>query len=69
MRQPETFGQVVARLRQAGGMTRYRLAKSAGMSAVHLARLEDGKQQPGLAVARKVARALGVSLGVFDDCS
>ena len=69
MRQPETFGAVVARLREAKGWTRYRLAKTAGLSPVHLTRLEQGEQQPGLAVADRVARALGVSLSTFDGCS
>jgi transcriptional regulator with XRE-family HTH domain len=68
MAPPETVGAALLRLRQAAGMTRYRLAKSSGVNASHLMRLENDEQGPSLAVALKIARALGVSLAAFDGC-
>lgn len=58
----EDFAATLARLRAAAGLSRYKLAQLSGVSAVHLGRLEAGTQQPGLAVIRKLAKALGVGL-------
>lgn len=62
----EAFAAALARLRTAAGLSRYRLAKLSGVSALHLGRLESGEQRPSLATAQKVAAALGVSMAVFD---
>lgn len=62
-----TFASILARLREAQGWTVYRLAQESGVSKQFLAELERGEKQPSLAVAGKLARALGVGLAAFDE--
>lgn len=59
-------GAVVRAAREALGWTVYRLAKEAGVDQSQLLRIERGDQGMSLETARKLARALGVSLAVFD---
>jgi transcriptional regulator with XRE-family HTH domain len=62
---PAHDGDTVKALREAAGLTQYRLALDASISAQALAKIErTGGLQ--LATARKLATALGVSLAVFD---
>jgi transcriptional regulator with XRE-family HTH domain len=49
------------RLRQARQLTQQQLAKKASISQAYLSRLEMGKaKNPGLWVAQRLAKALGV---------
>jgi transcriptional regulator with XRE-family HTH domain len=59
------FGERLAQLREAAGLTRYRLAKDALLSAIHLARLEEGVSVPTWPVILRLADALGVGIADF----
>lgn len=62
----DTFAARLIALREAQGWSRYRLAKLCGVSAAHLGRLEAGAREPSLAVAQRIADALGQRLAVFE---
>jgi transcriptional regulator with XRE-family HTH domain len=59
-----SFGQHLARLREAAGLTRYQLAKDAGLAAIQIHRIEGG-QVPSWSTACRIADALGVDIGAF----
>jgi transcriptional regulator with XRE-family HTH domain len=59
---PRQIGQRLARARKARGLSRYALAKQAGVSRVHVAILEKGEADPTVGMLAKLARALGVPL-------
>lgn len=59
------FGHRLRKLREARGWTKYRLSKESRVTAQYLAELEAGEKQPSLEIARRLARALGESVGVF----
>jgi transcriptional regulator with XRE-family HTH domain len=65
-KKPDTFAVRLARLREARGWSAYRLAKEAGVTSGQLSHLESGRRGPTLETARKLARALGVSLAEWD---
>jgi transcriptional regulator with XRE-family HTH domain len=50
------------RLRTKQKMSRYKLAQRAGISRVHVKRLEEGEQDPTLGTVARLAKALNVSL-------
>ncbi len=53
-------------LRQAKGLTQVELAGKAGVTQAYLAQLEAGvRGNPSLDVLERLARALGVQVGVF----
>lgn len=54
-------------LRQAAGLSIYRLAQLTGLSKSYLGKLERGAQAPSLETARTIAKALGRGLSVFDE--
>jgi transcriptional regulator with XRE-family HTH domain len=57
------FGQRVTRIREERGMTQQELASKAGTTYQTIWRIENGKHaEPGIYIARRIARALGVSL-------
>ena len=57
------FGQRVTRIREERGLTQQELAAKAGTSYQTIWRIENGKHaEPGIYIARGIARALGVSL-------
>jgi DNA-binding XRE family transcriptional regulator len=62
----EGFAARLRQLRQAFGLSVAGLAGKAGLSRTHLHNLESGVREPKLETARRLAKALGVSLGVFD---
>jgi transcriptional regulator with XRE-family HTH domain len=64
--QQQTFGQRLAQLRQASGLTVYGLAKAAGIANGHVAAYEAGKKSVQGETLAALARVLGVSLGAFD---
>jgi transcriptional regulator with XRE-family HTH domain len=57
----------VKRLREVRGMTQEALAKKAGLSRGYLARLETARQDPGLSVVERLARALRVKASALID--
>jgi len=50
-------------LRTKQKMSRYELAQRAGISRVHVKRLEEGQQDPTIGTVRRLAKALNVSMG------
>lgn len=56
------IGLRIRELRLERGMTLDQLARSAGISASHLSRLERGQAEPSFTVAAGLASQLGVSL-------
>ena len=57
------FGRRVTRIREERGLTQQELAARAGTSYQTVWRIENGKHaEPGIYIARRIARALGVSL-------
>ena len=50
------------RLRARAGLSQADLAERANLHRVFIARLETGRQDPGLATLEKLAKALGVKL-------
>src|SRR3954454_16595737 len=60
--EPAHFGEIIRRLRQEAGMSQAGLAGAAGIHQRQINRYESGEQQPALDVARRLARALGVTL-------
>ena len=66
------FGQRVTRMREKRGMTQQELAAKAQTTYQTIWRIENGKHaEPGIYIAARIARALGVSLdylcGVYED--
>jgi len=58
----------IKELRTAQGLTSERVSLKAGCSVTYVNKLERGLRNPGLALARRIAVALGVSLDeVFPD--
>lgn len=49
-------------LREARGLSQYRLAKDSGVSQADIWRIENDKQKPGIETLRRLAVALGVTL-------
>jgi transcriptional regulator with XRE-family HTH domain len=58
----EAIGITIYRLRQQHNMTQAELAQRAGTRQEYISRLETGARRPGLAMMRRLAMALGVSL-------
>ncbi len=57
------LGDVLRRLRGAKGLTQAELARRAKITDEYVSMLESGaKQNPSLAVLRRLAKALGVSV-------
>ena len=59
----DLFATRLARLREQAGLTVAELAARAGLHRDYIYRLERGEREPSLAVAKALARALGVTLG------
>lgn len=55
------FGAAVRALRVNAGIAQEELAHLAGIERSHMGKIERGEHMPTLALALKVARALGVS--------
>lgn len=57
------FGRRVLQMRERRGLSQQELANQAGTTAPTIWRIEHGKHaEPGIYIARGIARALGVSL-------
>jgi DNA-binding XRE family transcriptional regulator len=51
---------IVAKPRKAKKLTRYALAKAAGISQVYVRKLEEGRSDPTVGMLQRLAKALGV---------
>jgi transcriptional regulator with XRE-family HTH domain len=61
----KTFAAALTRIREKAGLTKYGLAKAAGVDAAFIGLIEAGQKMPGWETACKLADALGVSLDQF----
>jgi transcriptional regulator with XRE-family HTH domain len=59
------FADILRAEREAGGWTQISLAEASGVPVWTIRDLEQGKRQPMLATAYKLAKALGVSLDMM----
>lgn len=57
----------LAEIRKRKGMTQTQLADLAGITRVSVARYETTDREPNLTTARRIARALGVSLSELTE--
>jgi transcriptional regulator with XRE-family HTH domain len=63
-----TFAEKIKQLREAAGLTQAQLALGAGLSLGIVRDYEQGKKEPTLRSAFKLAEALGVSCEAFKVC-
>src|SRR5689334_5033182 len=59
------FADKLRALREAAGISKYELAKRAGLSKQELSRLELGQREPSWATVQALAKALGVTCEAF----
>jgi DNA-binding XRE family transcriptional regulator len=64
-----TFGKLLQSLRVRASLTQERLAQASGLSIGIVRDYEQGKKEPSMRSAFKLAEALGVSVEVFKDCA
>lgn len=64
----ESFSACLRRLRDGTGLSQPKLAEKAGISVMALRNWEQGRREPYIGTAAKLAQALGVSLAEFDRC-
>jgi transcriptional regulator with XRE-family HTH domain len=57
---PSRIGMKLKRLRRAKKLSKYALAKQAGISAAYVAKLEAGRSDPTVGMLQKLAKALDV---------
>ncbi len=58
----------IRELRAAQGLTQTELAQKAGIPQSHVSRLENAEHSPTHLTLEKIARALGVEVGMIDPC-
>jgi transcriptional regulator with XRE-family HTH domain len=63
-----TFAERLKHLREKAGLTQVTLSTSSGMSLGIIRDYEQGKKEPALRSAFRLADALGVSVEAFRDC-
>jgi transcriptional regulator with XRE-family HTH domain len=63
-----TFAEILKQLRERAGLTQAALALKAGLSLGIVRDYEQGRKEPALRSAFKLADALGVSCEAFKDC-
>src|SRR5262245_25443307 len=61
----ETFADRLQALREAAGISQYRLAQLSGITKQGISRLEMGETRPAWDTVQALARALGVSVEEF----
>jgi transcriptional regulator with XRE-family HTH domain len=64
-----TFGERLQQLREKAGLTQERLAEASGVNVWAIRNYEQGRREPNWKVAIHLARALGVTVEAFGDCS
>src|SRR5262245_42334266 len=62
-----TFGQRLAELREARGLTKYALSKRAGLTKQAISRIESEGRSPTWDTVQLLALALGVSCEAFNN--
>jgi DNA-binding XRE family transcriptional regulator len=60
------IGKKIRELRLAASLSQDELAKKTGLPQSHISRLEAGKHSPSRVTLEKIAKGLGVELGVLD---
>jgi transcriptional regulator with XRE-family HTH domain len=60
-----TLGSAIKVVRTAGGIRQRELAKKIGVTANYLSLVEGGKREPSVAVLNRLAKALGIPVGIF----
>lgn len=55
----------IRELKEARGLTSYRLSKTSGVSQTYLREIESGTKQPTVEIIEKLATALGLTLSEF----
>ena len=63
-----TFGQKLRELREANGMSRETLSVASDVTFSTIHGYEMDRRSPSLAIAQKLAAALGVSCEAFAEC-
>ena len=63
-----TFATKLKQLRESSGLTQAGLAQRAGLSLGIVRDYEQGRKEPALRSAFKLAEALGVDCSAFKDC-
>ncbi len=59
----QRLGGQIRTLREAGGLSRERLAEKTGLSAVYIKKLEAGERKsPSFPTLQRIAKALGATL-------
>lgn len=61
----ETFADRLKALREAAGISQYRLAQLAGISKQNVSRLELGRSEPSWETVQALARALRLEVSAF----
>ena len=61
----QAFGAAVRAVRIEAGIAQEELAHMAGVERSHMGKIERGEHMPTLALALKVARALGISAAIL----
>jgi transcriptional regulator with XRE-family HTH domain len=59
---PRQIGMKLKKLRTAKKISRYELAKRAGISRVYVAKLETGRSDPTVGMLQRLAKVLDVPL-------
>ncbi|WP_404431324.1 helix-turn-helix transcriptional regulator [Microbacterium lacus] len=67
IRRPSDLGPIIARVREAQGISQAQLAESAGFSRTYLAGLESGKPVIQLARLFTALRTLGIRVNISFD--
>lgn len=60
-----TFAKRLKALREAAGVSQYKLAELSGLSKQALSQLEKGDREPSWETVQKLARGLGVTVLAF----
>ena len=62
---PRQIGRVLKQMRTAKGLSRYALAKQAGVSREYITQLEAGRSDPTVGMLGKLAKVLEVPVTRF----
>jgi len=60
-----TLGNAIKVVRTASGIKQRALAEKVGVTANYLSLVENGKREPSISFLNRLARALGIPVGVF----
>ena len=57
---PKQIGMKLKRIRRTKKLSRYALAKGAGISRVYVTKLEEGRSDPTVGMLQRLASVLGI---------